>query len=435
VARRSRLAWLWRLALVGWLLSAPLALPQTTQAQSDLPTGSAPRAYTVAAGDTLFLIAQRLGIPLDDLAAFNGITDPNLLNVGQVLLIPVAGSAAADLPGADLPGAEVARVRALPGDTLASIAARLGQPTATLASLNGLEETARLFPGQPVYIPRAAQPGEALRFGAVSAVAAPTQIVQGRTASVIVTSRRPVPLQASWNDLPLTFVPLPDDPARAFAYLPAPALIAPASYWLSVAYTAGNGLRLNQAWPVAVTAGPYESQDIVLPPDRGDTLDPAVVQPEEELVAAVWAQRSPTLLWTAPFTRPIAVDYPTTSPFGTRRSYNGGPINTYHAGQDFGAPEGVPILVPGDGVVVLAEPLAVRGGSVIIDHGAGVLTGYWHLSQISVAIGQPVAAGDVLGLVGNTGRSTGAHLHWEMRIYGIAVDPMQFLEIPLLAPQ
>jgi len=64
-----------------------------------------------------------------------------------------------------------------------------------------------------------------------------------------------------------------------------------------------------------------------------------------------------------------------------------------------------------------------------------VLTGYWHLSQISVAIGQPVAAGDVLGLVGNTGRSTGAHLHWEMRIYGIAVDPMQFLEIPLLAPQ
>ena len=74
-------------------------------------------------------------------------------------------------------------------------------------------------------------------------------------------------------------------------------------------------------------------------------------------------------------------------------------------------------------------------GSIAFTHIAGVLTGYWHLSQISVAIGQPVAAGDVLGLVGNTGRSTGAHLHWEMRIYGIAVDPMQFLEIPLLAPQ
>jgi murein DD-endopeptidase MepM/ murein hydrolase activator NlpD len=81
-------------------------------------------------------------------------------------------------------------------------------------------------------------------------------------------------------------------------------------------------------------------------------------------------------------------------------------------------------------VVVLAEPMAVRGNAVIIDHGGGVFTGYWHMSEMKVAAGMEVATGDVLGLVGNTGLSTGAHLHWELRIDGVAVDPMQFLDEP-----
>jgi murein DD-endopeptidase MepM/ murein hydrolase activator NlpD len=68
---------------------------------------------------------------------------------------------------------------------------------------------------------------------------------------------------------------------------------------------------------------------------------------------------------------------------------------------------------------------------VIIDHGRGLFTGYWHLSEMVVEVGQQVDTGDLLGLVGNTGLSTGAHLHWELRIYGIAVDPMQFIDEPL----
>ena len=87
-------------------------------------------------------------------------------------------------------------------------------------------------------------------------------------------------------------------------------------------------------------------------------------------------------------------------------------------------------------MVVLAEPLTVRGNAVILDHGRGVFTGYWHLSEIKVEADQVVNAGDVLGLVGTTGLSTGAHLHWELRIDGVAVDPMQFLaEPPFAAPE
>jgi murein DD-endopeptidase MepM/ murein hydrolase activator NlpD len=95
----------------------------------------------------------------------------------------------------------------------------------------------------------------------------------------------------------------------------------------------------------------------------------------------------------------------------------------------------VTVTAPADAIVALAEPLQVRGNAVILDHGRGVFTGYWHLSELRVTPGQRVAAGDLLGLVGNTGLSTGAHLHWELRIYGIAVDPMQFLAEPLVEPQ
>jgi murein DD-endopeptidase MepM/ murein hydrolase activator NlpD len=184
-----------------------------------------------------------------------------------------------------------------------------------------------------------------------------------------------------------------------------------------------------------VVDGGYDSQVVELPPDRTALLDPTLVTSETTKVAAVWSQVNPELWWRDRFVRPIANQYETTSPFGTRRSYNGGPVDSYHAGQDFGAPVGVTVTAPAPGIVALAEPLQVRGNAVIIDHGRGIFTGYWHLSELRVAVGQQVAAGDLIGLVGNTGLSTGAHLHWEMRIYGIAVNPLQFLDEPLMGEQ
>jgi murein DD-endopeptidase MepM/ murein hydrolase activator NlpD len=78
--------------------------------------------------------------------------------------------------------------------------------------------------------------------------------------------------------------------------------------------------------------------------------------------------------------------------------------------------------------VVLADQLFVRGNAVVIDHGRGVLTGYWHMQVIKVKVGERVGTGQMLGEVGTTGLSTGPHLHWEMRVNGVAVDPMQWVE-------
>jgi murein DD-endopeptidase MepM/ murein hydrolase activator NlpD len=76
----------------------------------------------------------------------------------------------------------------------------------------------------------------------------------------------------------------------------------------------------------------------------------------------------------------------------------------------------------------MAEELAVRGNAVVLDHGWGVLTGYWHLSAIEAQVGQKVAQGDLIARIGSTGLSTGAHLHWEMWVGSVNVNPLQWLE-------
>jgi len=116
-----------------------------------------------------------------------------------------------------------------------------------------------------------------------------------------------------------------------------------------------------------------------------------------------------------------------TSPFGARRSYNGGPYRSYHEGVDFSAYGGTPVMAPAAGTVVLAEKLFVRGNAVIIDHGLGVYSGFYHMSEIDTAVGEQVQPGQIVGAVGTTGLSTGNHLHWDLLIDGVWVDGQAWL--------
>lgn len=150
----------------------------------------------------------------------------------------------------------------------------------------------------------------------------------------------------------------------------------------------------------------------------------ARIATEAERLAALFATTTPDRAWSRAFLRPV--NDPANSAFGSRSILNGQPRSP-HGGADFLSAIGTPIHAPNDGVVVLATDLYYTGTTVVIDHGQGLLSLFAHLSRLDVAEGTRVRAGEVVGLVGATGRVTGAHLHWTVRLNGARVDPLSLL--------
>jgi murein DD-endopeptidase MepM/ murein hydrolase activator NlpD len=126
-------------------------------------------------------------------------------------------------------------------------------------------------------------------------------------------------------------------------------------------------------------------------------------------------------MWTLPFLRPRMSTI--TSRFGSGRVFNGR-LASRHLGVDFRGRVGEPVQATNRGVVVIVDSFFLAGNVVYIDHGAGVITGYFHLSEQRVAVGDTVERGQEIGLVGSTGRVTGPHLHWAARYGTISVDPL-----------
>lgn len=152
---------------------------------------------------------------------------------------------------------------------------------------------------------------------------------------------------------------------------------------------------------------------------------------EANRLRRLWDAPATDRAWTGPFLRPV----PDTanSSFGTRSIYNGEP-RAPHGGTDFASPAGRPIKAPNAGRVALAGSLYFTGGTVVIDHGGGVLSMFAHLSTVAIAEGDEVKAGDLIGAVGATGRVTGPHLHWAVRVNGARVDPLLLLSALRDAP-
>jgi len=252
----------------------------------------------------------------------------------------------------------------------------------------------------------------------------PNPVVQGHVVVVRVTASRPVTITGSLGDQPLLMSKAAAGEYWALAGIHALAEAGSRDVRIRAFDELGREVRENGT--LEVVAGDYPTENIVLSPEIAALLDPRLLKAEREKLQAMWSQVTPRKLWRGAWQRPGGTA--TTSSFGARRSYNGGPVTDYHGGQDFQAEAGAPVAAPASGVVALAEPLKVRGNSVWIDHGLGVYSGYFHLSEIAVKVGQRVKPGDLLGRVGSTGLSTGPHIHWEVRVRGIAVDPLEWTE-------
>jgi murein DD-endopeptidase MepM/ murein hydrolase activator NlpD len=171
-------------------------------------------------------------------------------------------------------------------------------------------------------------------------------------------------------------------------------------------------------------------------PTRRLTVNPAMVNPpptaldrikrEQEKISSAYRSPAMEALWSGPFARPV-LDA-ANSRFGSRSVFNK-TRSSPHTGADFSSPAGTPIKAPNRGRVRLAEDLYYSGNTVILDHGLGLFSLFAHLSAFKVQEGDIVATGDVVGLVGATGRVTGPHLHWAVRATGARIDPLSLLAV------
>ena len=421
VARKcwtSRALILVGLALAGVILL--LVLAPTVAAQDPTPE---PEVYEVQPGDTLFSIAQRFGSSVEAIVAANDIANPSLIDVGQKLVIPAIEQAHASLGGA---GRNLRVHPVQPGEFLPALAFRYGTTVWALRVGNELDRLGLLWPGLGLDIPlTTAEHAGVPEFPAVRI--SPDPAPQGQTVLVEVIDGPGLELDGSLLGQDLRFV---EEEGRYWALAGVHALTAAGSYSLRLeANEIESGDLLTMQESFTVTKAGFGTYNIVVPESRQGLLSADLSEAERLKVNAVYAGISDERLWNGSFRPPLDGELRVTAPFGQRRSYNGGPVASYHSGQDLGADKGVAVMAPMTGTVVLAEPLDVRGQSVIIDHGLGVFSGFWHLSQIDVTAGQNVGKGEVIGLVGNTGLSTGPHLHWEMRVLSVPVDPFQWTQV------
>jgi murein DD-endopeptidase MepM/ murein hydrolase activator NlpD len=147
---------------------------------------------------------------------------------------------------------------------------------------------------------------------------------------------------------------------------------------------------------------------------------------EAKALAALFAQATPQRFWDGPFEPPVPGE--PTSSFGRLTILNGR-RGSRHLGADFRAPTGTPVRAPNAGAVVLADDYYFSGNTIVLDHGGGLFSLFAHLSRMAVPSGTRVARGDFLGEAGATGRVTGPHLHWAVRLRGDSVDPLALLEL------
>ncbi len=150
------------------------------------------------------------------------------------------------------------------------------------------------------------------------------------------------------------------------------------------------------------------------------------IRTESRRVEDIFSAFTDAKLWHGPFVVPVSA--PASSGFGRRTILNGQPRSP-HWGTDFNADPDTPVEAPNSGRIVLAADLYFSGNTVIIDHGLGLYSFLAHMSHISVAEGAEVRTGQVLGKVGATGRVTGPHLHWSLRLAGVRVDPLSLVAV------
>ncbi len=395
-----------------------LLIPNAAPGSPGIPT-----EFTVGVGDSFLTLVARFGVTPQQIAQQNKITNTHLLFIGQRINV---------LEGANSGDKGVQRGwlhTVAPDETIWRIALRYSLPVEVILRANALRRPAPLYVGQRLVIPDLGEAGNTLSdvpAPFVRATITPARIEQGRTVVFHLSTATPARLTGTF--LNRTLLILSDASRTAhIALVGVDSLTPPGMYPLRFLATDDSGVQGVIEQSAYLYDGGYPNESITLPPTQQDLLNPAITEPEAERVAQIVSVMTAERYFGGLMGLPCSA--PVTSQFGTRRSYNGGALERVHAGTDFAAMPGAAIYAAAPGRVVLADALTVRGNATIIDHGNGVFTGYWHQDTITVKVGDFVQAGQIIGTVGQTGRVTGPHLHWELFVNGVQVDPLQWTKV------
>jgi murein DD-endopeptidase MepM/ murein hydrolase activator NlpD len=197
-----------------------------------------------------------------------------------------------------------------------------------------------------------------------------------------------------------------------------------------------SGRNSSESAQISVEPFTYGTQEIELgdiPQANPSSEDLSRAAREETVLAKVWKRKEGPARFTLPLGEP-ARPLPEARDFGVKRIFNGKPAGQPHMGADYSTSQGTRVRAVADGTVVLAEDQFFSGNAVYIDHGDGLISMSFHLSEIKVKVGQEVKKGDTVGLVGTTGRSTGAHLFFGVRWHNARINPQFLLENPAKIP-
>ena len=235
-------------------------------------------------------------------------------------------------------------------------------------------------------------------------------------------------LRLSYHDQGIMVFPHPVKGPAVQAGLVGIPLTAPAGKTHLTIEWGSGAQRLAQKAPFEVRQGTYGEETLTVDPRhvRPNPKELDRIRREQEELKQIYASGSRSRLWQGAFRIPVPGEM--NGPFGTRRVFNG-ELQSHHTGTDFRAQTGDSVHAAAAGVIRLAKDLFYSGNAVIIDHGAGVFTSYSHLSRIDVKVGQKIGKGQAVGLAGATGRATGPHLHWGVKVNSINVNPLAFVRV------
>ncbi len=440
------------------------------QEDGDLPI------YVVQPGENLTEIAEKFHITLNELISSNNISDVNIISAGTELVIPglegVSGTLTAEPTSF--------------GENYNSILRKYHLSEQTFTLLNPVTSPAEIYAGATLILPMSkdnnnrkidsylanqdslltialktgsnfwsllydnnfadliALPGDAVFFRSESTSEIqspfssfiskievdPLPVVQGHTVSVRIYTKEPAIISGKLDDESLNFF---QDQSGGFYYsLTGISAIAAAGLvplQLSGSFDNGESFLVEQN--ILLKSGGYRQEELTV---EQTTIEQDVIDVENSQIQQIVSPVSPEMLWNGKFRFPVdgSLDNDTigfSSYFGNRRSYNNGTFNGFHGGLDFRVVlMTFNIYATAPGRVVYAGPMSIRGNTTFIDHGQGIYTGYAHQSEIKVKVGDLVQTGQIIGLIGSTGRVTGPHLHWDIWVNGNQVDPFDWIE-------